>query len=70
MSVLANRARLEALTKELWVHWAQTKDSWRDAKAGEFERKYLEELRAGVDKTVTIIEQLDKVISVIKRDCE
>jgi hypothetical protein len=70
MSVMGNKARLEALTKELWVHWLETKETWRDAKADEFEHKYLEELKTGVDKTVTIIEQLDKVVAVIKRDCE
>ena len=70
MAVLGNRARLEGLTKELWVYWLQTKDSWRDAKSDEFESKYLEELRASVDRTVTVIEQLDKLASQIKRDCE
>ena len=70
MAVIANRARLEGLTKELLMHWHDTKASWKDAKAEEFERKYLMELKASVEKTVTVIEQLDKVVSRIKRDCE
>ena len=70
MSVLANRARLESLTRELALQWRQTRDYWRDAKADEFEHKYLDELLAGVDKTVTVIEELEKVTSRIRRDCE
>jgi hypothetical protein len=70
MAVIANRARLEGLTKELLMRWRETKDYWRDAKSEEFENKYLLELKASVEKTVTVIEQLDKVVSRIKRDCE
>ena len=70
MAVIANRARLEGLTKELLMRWRETKDYWRDAKSEEFENKYLLELKASVEKTVTVIEQLDKLVSRIKRDCE
>jgi hypothetical protein len=70
MSVVANRARLEGLTKEILLHWHETKEYWRDAKSEEFESKYLQELRASVEKTVTVIEQLDKLVNRIKRDCE
>ena len=70
MAVIANRARLEGLTKELLMHWHETKAYWKDAKSEEFENKYLLELKASVEKTVTVIEQLDKLVSRIKRDCE
>ncbi len=70
MSVVANRARLEGLTKELLMHWYETKEYWRDTKSEEFESKYLLELKASVEKTVTVIEQLDKLVGRIKRDCE
>ena len=66
----ANGARLGAITKELWLQWQQTREYWRDAKSQEFERKYLEELLASVDKTVTVIEQLDKLVMKIRKDCE
>ncbi len=66
----ASATRLEALTRELRLQWQQTRQSWDDAKSREFEQKYLQELFAGVDKAVTVIEQLDKLISKIKRDCE
>jgi hypothetical protein len=66
----ASGARLEALTKDLRVRWQQTREHWVDAKSLEFEHKYLEELFASVDRAVMVIEQLDKVILKIKKDCE
>jgi hypothetical protein len=66
----ANGTRLQALTKELWVQWQQTRQSWNDNKSAEFEHKYLQELMASVDKSVIVIEQLDKLLAKIRRDCE
>ena len=66
----ASGARLEALTKELRVQWFQTKEYWKDDKSREFEHKYLEELFASVDRAVLVIDQLDKLILKIKKDCE
>lgn len=66
----ANGTRLEGITRELWNQWQQTKECWQDAKSEEFERKYLEELVSGVDKAVSVIEQLDKLITKIRKDCE
>ena len=66
----ASGARLEALTKDLRVQWQQTKEYWVDAKSHEFEHKFLDELFASVDRAVRVIEQLDKLILKIKKDCE
>ena len=52
------------------MQWQHTKDYWHDARAREFESKYMEELVATVDRTVTTIEQLDKLVTKVKRDCE
>jgi hypothetical protein len=67
--VTALGARLSGVTKQLWQEWQQTKYHWRDAKSREFEEKYLSELVASVEKTVGFIEELDKLITRIKRDC-
>ncbi len=66
----ANGTRLTGLTKELWGQWQQTKNYWRDSKSQDFEHKYISELVAGVDKTVAVIEQLDKLVTQIRKDCE
>ncbi|HWX22003.1 MAG TPA: hypothetical protein VN578_19050 [Candidatus Binatia bacterium] len=66
----ASGARLGAITKELWANWQQTRDSWNDAKSLEFEQKYVLELRASVDRAVTVIDQLDELVAKIRHDCE
>jgi hypothetical protein len=66
----ASGSRLEALTKELRAQWMNTKVNWADAKSQEFEHKYLDELFASVDRSVMVIDQLDKLIFKIKKDCE
>jgi hypothetical protein len=68
--VSATGSRVAALTKELWVQWQRTREEWGDAKSQEFEHKYLQELVAGVDKTMTVIDDLDKLLHKIRRDCE
>ena len=66
----ANASRLSGITKDLRGQWQQTKAYWKDSKAQEFERKYLAELVASVDRTVGVIEQLDKLLQKIRKDCE
>jgi len=62
--------RIGALTKDLVNRWQQTRESWRDDKALEFERQYIEELTSGVDKAMQVIDQLDKLMAKIRSDCE
>ena len=66
----ASGSRLEGLTKDLRVHWLETKEYWSDAKSQEFEHKYLDELFASVGRAVIVIDQIDKLVSKIKKDCE
>lgn len=66
----ASGSRLAGITKELRAQWQDTKSYWKDAKSQEFERRYMEELLASVDRAVTVIEQLDKLITKIRSDCE
>jgi hypothetical protein len=70
MSVAASKNRLAGLTRELMVRWRETTDHWRDAKAQEFEEKYLEDLTTSVDRAATVIEQLDKLLAKVRKDCE
>jgi len=65
-----NGSKLNALTRQLSAQWQQTKETWRDAKCQEFDRKYMQELLASVDRAVSVMEQLDKVFHKIRTDCE
>ncbi|HEX3799634.1 MAG TPA: hypothetical protein VH413_13130 [Verrucomicrobiae bacterium] len=70
MSLRNNGTSLAMMTKELIGRWKTTREYWKDAKSEEFEKKYIEELQASVDNAVVIIEQLDKIINKIRKDCE
>ena len=70
MSLSSDKARLTGLTKELVLKWAETKESWRDARSEEFERKYMEELKSSVERAVGVIEQLEKISAKVRSDCE
>jgi hypothetical protein len=62
--------KLTAVTKVLSSQWQQTKESWKDAKAEEFQRQYLDELFTSVDKAVGIMDQVEKLVTKIRSDCE
>ena len=66
----ATKNRLLGLTKELAADWAATKDSWRDAKALEFEKRFIEDLNAGVNAAVTNIDALERALNKVRSDCE
>ena len=70
MSISANGKVLVTATRELSLRWAETKDSWRDSKAQEFEQRYLVDLLATVDRTAIIFDDLDKLITKVRNDCE
>lgn len=70
MSVNSNKARLTGITREILVQWEQTKEHWHDEKSQEFESQYIEPLRSSVDSAMDVIDQMDKIISKIRHDCE
>ena len=70
MNLSGNRSRLGAIAKELSLHWRETKNYWKDAKCQQFERKYMDELLVRMEKTVTVIEKLDEVLTKVRKDCE
>jgi hypothetical protein len=70
MNVRASAANLVQATKELKAEWAQTTESWRDAKADEFSRTYLEDLPHHIARTAAVIEELDVLLRKVRLDCE
>ena len=70
MSVVGNRARLASSAKDFSLKWAETKDYWRDRKCEEFEEKYLQELFAQVNRTLTVMEKLEEILKKVRTDCE
>ena len=70
MNLSGSKNRLVAITKELTQRWEETKNHWRDAKAQEFEQRYLQELFANVDKTITTMDKLNELLIKVQKDCE
>ena len=65
-----SRNRLVSLTRELLAEWENTKQYWNDSKSAEFEKRFLDELRSGVNAAVTNIESLERILSKIHDDCD
>jgi len=70
VSLGASKALLNEATRELFSQWEETRLSWRDAKAAEFDKDYLSTIPGAVATATRIIEDLDLVLSKIHADCE
>jgi ribosome-binding factor A len=70
MNLSGSKNRLVAITKEISNRWEETKNHWRDAKSQEFERRYMSELFANVDKTITVMDKLNELLTKVRKDCE
>jgi hypothetical protein len=70
MNLTGSKSRLAAISKELNTRWFETKSYWKDSKSQEFEQRFMDDLLARVDKTVTVVEKLDQLLSKVRKDCE
>ncbi len=70
MSLASSRGRLTGIARDLSLKWDDTKNYWRDAKAEEFERRFLRELNAEVNQALFAMDKLDELLRKIRTDCE
>lgn len=70
MSMSGSKSLLTLATRNLQARWGETRFSWRDRKAEEFEEHYLSELMAGVNSALRVIEELDQLLEKVHADCE
>jgi len=70
MNLSGSKNRLVAITKEITNRWNETKNHWHDAKSREFEQRYMTELFANVDKTITVMDKLNELLTKVRKDCE
>ncbi len=66
----AGGARIVGLTRELLNKWNQSKESWRDVKALEFEKKFMDELESSASHASSGIDNLERIILNIRNECE
>ncbi len=70
MSAGGSRGLLTLATRQLMARWEETRHSWRDQKAAEFEAEYLGELSQCLSPTLKVLEELEKMLEKIHADCQ
>jgi hypothetical protein len=70
MTISANGRALAVATKDLLMRWEETKQFWQDEKATEFEQQYLAQLQTAVDRAIPTFEDLDKLVTRVRSECE
>ncbi len=70
MSVSSSRGTLVASGKQLKISWEQTKQFWQDSKSRDFEERYLLPLFQELDRSGSLLEELDRALYQIRKDCE
>jgi uncharacterized membrane protein YdfJ with MMPL/SSD domain len=70
MSAAASRGLLTMATRQLMSRWEETRQSWRDNKAADFEALYLSEVRDTVSAAIRTLEELDQLLQKVHADCE
>jgi hypothetical protein len=70
MSASGSRGLLTLATRHLMARWDETRVSWRDQKAADFEAAYLAELSEQVASALRALEELDHLLEKIHADCE
>lgn len=58
------------LSRELIRNWQDTQEIWRDRKAKEFDQTYMQPLFDAADNAVAAMEDLDKLLAKLRKDCE
>ena len=70
MSLGGSKSLLNESTRELFMRWEETRGSWRDAKAIDFDKEYLAGLPQAVATATRVIEELDAVLFKLHADCD
>ena len=70
MSTRSAASNLVQAVKDLTAEWQEAKESWRDAKRDEFERKFLDDLPGYIARTTTAMEEIDGLLKRVRSDCE
>lgn len=64
------RAQLGALLRDSTAHWAEVRVDWRDARAEEFDVRYIQPLGTHMTSAMTSLEKLEGLMARVRRDCE
>ncbi len=65
-----SKGLLTLATRQLEARWGETRFSWRDRKAQEFDDLYLAELMSSVNSALRVIDELDQLLEKVHADCD
>lgn len=69
MSASENRLQLEEAYRELLHQWEETRSAWQDAKALEFEQRYLAPVRPDLMLALEAVRDLGRLIDQARDAC-
>ena len=70
MSARASAVKLTKSTKAFLQSWDRVQSHWRDSRQRDFEKDFIETLPDDISAAIRVIEEIDKIITTAKRDCE
>jgi hypothetical protein len=70
MSASGSKGLLLDATRQLQARWSDTRATWRDHKAAEFEEQYLASLTSNVHTALRVIDELEQLLNKVRNDCE
>lgn len=70
MGVYEGGGQLSKALRQLLVQWEDTRMSWNDAQAREFEAKYLIPLQNDLRNACSAMAHMAAILEKIRRDCE
>lgn len=70
MTTASSRGMLTLATRQLLSRWDETRQSWRDLKAAEFEVQYLSGVKDTVGAAIRTLEEIDQILEKAHADCE
>jgi hypothetical protein len=62
-------ANLATALQNMRIAWDEVRGYWRDAKAMEFEERFLKELPTRATQAATVIQEIEKVLKKARTDC-
>lgn len=65
-----SKSILTSETRRLTERWDETRKTWRDRKADEFEKLHLAELFDRIHPTLRAIDELEQLLHKVHAECE
>jgi hypothetical protein len=69
MSVIDSRAKLILAAKKLMTAWHQTRETWRDENARQFDQKYMAALETHIRAAVLAMERMGNALESARSEC-